>query len=112
MPTIRPRVAATALGLAIAATCALSLPASTVASTRQIALIEDDTQVLTNPVATLNTFKQLGVGVVRLGISWGRIAPNPQSTKRPSFNAADPGAYPAGSWDSYDAAIRQAAADQ
>jgi hypothetical protein len=111
MRRIRPRLVATALGLAIGVSILFSLPASTLASTRQLAMIQDDTQVLNDPVATLNTFRLLGAEIVRLGIAWSRIAPNGQSTSRPSFNAADPGAYPAGSWDGYDAVVRQAAAD-
>ncbi len=36
------------------------------------------------------------------------VAPNPNSSRRPKFNAADPGAYPAGAWSRYDRIVQEA----
>ena len=86
-----------------------SAPGSALASRTQLAMFEDDVALQTNPQATLQTFKQLGVGVVRVFVKWSMIAPDASSTSRdPAFNAADPAAYPAANWASYDAIVADA----
>jgi hypothetical protein len=45
---------------------------------------------------------------LRLTIKWSAVAPAPTSTTRPSFDANDPAAYPAGAWDRYDTVLRLA----
>jgi hypothetical protein len=45
---------------------------------------------------------------VRLTAGWSLIAPNPDSPRRPDFNAADPAAYPAANWVYLDRAVRLA----
>jgi hypothetical protein len=80
-------------------------------SRRQLAMFEDDTQLLSQPEATLDTFRQLGVGVVRVAVQWSKVAPRATSSHRPAgFNASDPASYPAANWSSYDAVVRDAAA--
>jgi hypothetical protein len=85
-------------------------PAS--ASNTQVAVFQADGQVLTNPTGTLQTLRDLGVGMVRVNVTWNQIAPSALSTHRPKgFNASNPGAYAAGGWAPYDAVVRAAAAD-
>ncbi len=76
---VRPRVRrlstlAVALGL-LAALLAAVLAQPTAASTTQLAMFEDDFQLQANPEATLDTFKSLGVGIVRVFVAWDRVAP-------------------------------------
>src|ERR1700733_4950542 len=52
------------------------------ASTTQEAIFQDDTQLKANPVATMQTLRDLGVDRVRVNIAWNEIAPSPNSTKR------------------------------
>ena len=87
-------------------------PSAADASHTQISIFEDDVQLLENPGPTLQELRHLGVGLVRVGIHWSFIAPDPTSRKAPKFNAADPNAYPAGAWASTDAIVRDAAADK
>ncbi len=51
---------------------------------------------------TLDTLRGLGVDRIRVSLYWNIVAPNPGSTTRPSFNAADPSAYPQEGWKRYD----------
>ena len=89
-------------------TCA---PPARAAST-QTAILEDEPQMLANPVQTLMQARELGAGTVRLLLRWDVIAPKPNSFKRPAnFNGSNPASYPARSWAPYDAVIRAAAAD-
>jgi hypothetical protein len=98
-------VVATALAMiAIAARPAL-------ASTTQLAMFEDDPHLQADPAGTLAQLRQLGVGVVRVFVRWSAIAPNPKSTRRPSFNAASPSAYPARNWSTLDQIVKDAKAD-
>ncbi|HET9102387.1 MAG TPA: hypothetical protein VFN55_03460 [Solirubrobacteraceae bacterium] len=60
--------------------------------------------------AKLDLLRQLGVRDVHIGIQWASIAPHPTSRHRPSFDAADPAAYPAGVFAPYDAIDRGLAA--
>ncbi len=82
------------------------------ASSTQVAIFQADPQVLSNPTGTLQTLRDLGVGMIRVNVTWNAIAPSPLSTHRPAgFNAADPAAYPSRGWAPYDAFVRTAAAD-
>jgi hypothetical protein len=95
--------------LACAALHLFGAPAPAAASTRQVAIIEDDIHMLGDPLATLRTFRSLGAGIVRVFVNWAAIAPDWTSTREPAgFDASDPAAYPAGAWDRYDAIVRDA----
>src|SRR5207302_8526674 len=59
-----------------------------------------------DPVGTLALMRRLGVDRVKVFIPWSAIAPNSASRARPRFNAADPAAYPASAWSSYDTIVR------
>jgi hypothetical protein len=80
--------------------------APALASSRQLAMFEDDVQLQANPEATLDTFRTLGVGIVRVYVKWSAIAP---ATRPAGFNAGNPGdsAY---NWAIYDRIVRDAAA--
>ena len=58
----------------------------------------------------MDVLRQLGVDVIRLYMPWNQLAPNPDSRKRPNFNAADPASYSAATWAIYDTIIRDATA--
>ena len=76
---------------------------------------QDDSLLVYNTPAgvtrTLNTLHGLGVNRVRVSVFWSLVAPSAKSRARPSFDAGDPNAYPAGSWDRYDRLVTFAAAD-
>ncbi len=83
------------------------------AAGNQVAIIQDDAQLLTNPVGTLLRFRQLGAQQVRVALRWQLIAPDPNSFKAPAhFDAANPADYPARLWAPYDAIVRDATADR
>lgn len=109
VPKIRRKLPlAAALSLSVAAISA----APAAASTTQVAVFQADGQVLANPTGTLQSLRDLGVGMVRVNVAWGQIAPSTSSTRRPKrFDAANPAAYPAGGWAPYDAVVRAAAVD-
>ena len=66
--------------------------------------------VRADPSPMLDELHTLGVDSVHVYMHWTDIAPSPASRRRPSFNAADPAAYPASGWTAYDAVARGAAA--
>jgi hypothetical protein len=78
-------------------------PAAAFASHSQESLFEDETQLLysgtTRADQTLNELQGLGVDVIRANVLWSRYAPSPRSTRKPSFDATDPSAYPLGEVD-------------
>jgi hypothetical protein len=96
-----------ALGAALAVAGAASLPAMAMASTSQIAIIQDGSD-LTNPSGAMQEFRQLGATTVRVTVPWAQIAPSPTKTKKPNFNATDPNAYPQAGWAPYDAIVQAA----
>jgi hypothetical protein len=108
VPRIRRHLSIAAVLLGLAAIYA----APAAASTSQVAVFQADGQVLGNPTGTLQTLRNLGVGMVRVNVTWNAIAPSPLSTKSPKgFDASNPAAYPSGGWAPYDAVVRAAAAD-
>ncbi|MHB1833724.1 MAG: glycoside hydrolase family 5 protein [Solirubrobacteraceae bacterium] len=110
---VRARVtvgARVALGALVALGAVAALPAPALASHRQLAIIEDGSDLINAPAA-LAQFRALGANTVRVVLWWYLIAPDPNSAQKPSFDATDPGAYPAAGWAQYDAIVRQAQAD-
>src|SRR4051794_3428053 len=65
-------------------------------------VMQDDALLLYRSPAqvrrTVQALALLGVDRVRLTAGWSAIAPNPQSARRPAFDAADPSAYPPEGW--------------
>ena len=104
-------IAAAALTAAVIAALALAVPSTAHASTKQIAIIQDDSQLQANPAATLAKMRSLGATTVRVSLYWTAIAPNIQSTKKPAFSATNPNAYSAANWAPYDTIVRDAKAD-
>ena len=58
----------------------------------------------------LDEIRAFGVDRVRVLVYWQSYAPDPKAKKKPAFDATDPDAYPAGTWDSLDALFAAAAA--
>jgi hypothetical protein len=77
-------------------------------------IVQDDAQVLHRPTAevrrTVRALAGLGVDWLRVTANWSFIAPSPRASRRPRFDAGDPGAYPPGAWTKLDRAVREARA--
>lgn len=82
------------------------------ASSTQESWFQDDNQLIySSPpdvARTLDTLAALGVERLRVSVLWRMVAPDPTSSSRPGFNAADPNAYPAANWARYDTLVRLA----
>ena len=105
MPKLR-RLSA-ALGLA-SIVVASQLAGPALADSGQVAIIEDDAHLLTQPAQALALFRKLGATVVRVNVQWSSVAPRPAALRRPSFNDTDPGAYPGANWARYDNIVNAA----
>ena len=87
--------------------------ASAKARSGPISIFEAEAQLRGTPAQTaqnVDVLRQLGVDVIRLYMPWNQLAPNPDSRKRPNFDAADPASYSAATWAIYDTIIRDATA--
>ena len=51
---------------------------------------------------TLDLLRAMGVDRVRVSVFWRLLAPQPDATTRPSFDADNPAAYAPSAWDRYD----------
>lgn len=74
-------------------------------------LQEDDNLLYTSPreqYQTLRQIRALGVDVVKVALIWRLLAPSPNATRPPTFDAADPNAYPVGIWNRYDLLVEEA----
>jgi hypothetical protein len=97
---------------AVAAACTLifALPGHALASGTQETVLQDDTWLIySSPqrvAQALYVIKAEGVDRVRISVVWSLIAPHPQSSRRPKFDATNPAAYPQGVWDRYDTVVR------
>jgi Cellulase (glycosyl hydrolase family 5) len=91
---------------------ALALPAAASASSRQVTTFEAPRELLSAATrdATLNRITSFGVTNIRQLVYWRDYAPDPASRTKPSFDASDPNAYPADTWDNLDALIAAAKA--
>jgi hypothetical protein len=92
---------------AVAALVLVALPAGrAVASSQQISIIEDETQLYSNPPAALGRARLLGADAMRVSVHWNAIAPAPNARKMPRhFDAGDPAAYSAAKWQLWDAIV-------
>src|SRR5579859_5459580 len=87
-------------------------PASAPAASNQGSIVEADGSLMQNPSATLARLRLLGVQQVRLSLYWSYVAPHATSSRAPrSFDASDPGSYPAANWAIWDTIIRDAASE-
>ncbi|MBV8981812.1 MAG: hypothetical protein JO086_12990 [Acidimicrobiia bacterium] len=91
----------------------LGLPSFAHAGRNQESIFQDDNHLIYASSATvshvLDVLASLGVDRLRVTILWKAIAPNALSRTRPHFNAADPAAYPTGTWMPYDRVLELAA---
>jgi hypothetical protein len=92
----------------------LAAPATAGAASAQESTFQDDNSLIFNTTAgttrTLDTLQKLGVDRIRVSVFWATVAPDAGSQTRPAFDATDPAAYPPGSWNRYDQAVRLAVA--
>jgi hypothetical protein len=105
---IRPTTGSILLAALLAATLALPLAASPAsASTNQLSIIQDGS-LLKSPDMSMPLVRALGARVVRVFVQWSLVAPRPDATSKPHFDASNPSAYPASKWAPYDALVRSA----
>jgi hypothetical protein len=77
-----------------------------------LAMFQEEGHLQADPVGTLRALRSLGVGVVRVSLSWKRMAPATTSARPPAgFAGADPNAYPSATWQPYDTIVRDARAE-
>lgn len=101
---LRLSLSAVLLALIAAVTGAFGAPPAA-ASHGQVSMIMDDGALMTHPVQALQTFRQLGVQVVRVSLWWDHVAP----ARRPAhFAATDPSAR-GYNWAVYDMVVQDAA---
>jgi hypothetical protein len=95
---------------AASAVLLLSGPSSAAASSGQLAMFQDPS-LGTNPTRGLQIERSLGVGIIRLDVSWATLAPDAGSRTAPAgFDATNPADYPAAAWAQYDTVINDARA--
>ncbi|MGI8863206.1 MAG: hypothetical protein ACR2JH_02205 [Solirubrobacteraceae bacterium] len=98
--------------IAVAALAGGSTSSSPAGARAPLAMFEEEGHLLSDPVGTLRALRSLGVGVVRVSLSWKRMAPATTSARPPAgFDGADPNAYPPGTWEAYDTIVKDAQAD-
>ncbi len=92
--------------------CACALPSGAwAATTMQTSLMDDQQLLYDSPgrvTQELQAMAALGVDQVKVSLVWSLVAPDPSSTRRPSFDASDPGSYPGGAWTRYDRIVLEA----
>jgi hypothetical protein len=98
--------------LTLALLALLVLPAAAQASPRQIMSFEAPRELLDDSRrdVTLDEIRAFGISQVRQLIYWRDFAPGPNRRSKPGFDASDPDAYPAGTWDRLDRLFDAAAA--
>jgi hypothetical protein len=98
--------------LAITLLSLLAVPAVAQASPRQVMSFEAPQELLdySRVDVTLREIRAFGVTNVRQVVYWQSFAPRPNSKKKPRFNAANPDAYPAGTWARLDQLMASAKA--
>jgi hypothetical protein len=91
---------------------ALLAPAAAHASSRQVTTFEAPRELLSAATrdATLAQITSFGVHRIRQLVYWRDYAPDPESRTKPAFDASDPNAYPADTWDNLDALVAAAKA--
>ncbi len=100
------------LSLIIGLLVLLALPATAGAASNQSMTFEAPRELLDPSTRdhALDEIRAFGVDHVRVLVYWQSYAPQPKAKKKPAFDAADPAAYPAGTWNSLDALFAAAAA--
>jgi hypothetical protein len=100
------------LPLALALAALVLVPAAGRANPRQVTTFEAPSELLDDGTRdqTLDEIRGFGVQQIRQLIYWQSFAPSPNAKRKPRFNAADPAAYPAGTWDRLDRLFASASA--
>ena len=97
-----------AAAIAVSLGAGAAVPAVATASHTQIAIIQDNSDLVNAPAA-MAQFRALGATTVRVFLPWATIAPNAKKTSAPkNFDATNPAAYKAAAWAPYDAVDRAA----
>src|SRR3954469_8065926 len=101
--------------LAVAAACAALPTATAFAAPDQQSLIEDEKLMLESGPAVqaqaLDEAHALGADVIRANVIWARLAPSPNSTRKPKrFDGKKPEAYPPGAFAMLDSLVAGAQA--
>jgi Cellulase (glycosyl hydrolase family 5) len=105
----RHKLSATAAVLVamILSTLLCTIPSRALADHQQTVFFEAPSQLL-NPAKrgeAIEQLKALGVKALRVELHWYDVAPDPNSTHRPTFDAENPASY---NWGQYDALISEA----
>ena len=100
--------------LFVAALVLAALPTAALASPTQESMFQDDPMLVYGTEeqvnSTLDTLAAFGVDRIRVSVFWSIVAPANDQLQKPSFDATDPGAYPAQLWERYDRIVRGALA--
>jgi hypothetical protein len=102
--SLRNAILPLALALALALAVLAVVPAAGHANPRQVMTFEAPRELLDDSTRdqTLDEIRDFGVTQVRQLVYWTSYAPSPNAKRKPRFNAADPSAYPAGTWNRLD----------
>src|ERR1700722_3027887 len=108
MSSLLIRLTTGSILLAVVLAVALPLAAAPAsASTDQLSIIQDGS-FLKSPRTSMPLVRALGARVVRVFVQWSLVAPRPDASSEPHFDASNPSAYPASNWAPYDALVRTA----
>ncbi len=82
------------------------------AASNQDAMFQDFRDLFANPSGTLEQMRVLGADGLRLTMIWDRVAPQPNSRRRPKhFHEGNPASYPARNWAVWDMIVKDADKD-
>ncbi len=89
-------------------------PGAARADTTEPSILMDDYAFIYSPPAAvernLEQVAALGVNTIKVSMVWSLVAPDPDASTEPDFDASDPSAYPAGNWARYDTLVQDATA--
>ena len=88
-----------------------SLPATNAHRDNLQTIFTEGSAITQDPGDEIARLHALGVDRVRVSFTWGAIAPDGTSSKKPHFDASDPNAYPAANWAPFDTIARDLQAD-
>ena len=90
--------------LLVVVVAVLLVPSAAHASSTMTMSFEAPSELLDDGLrdSTLDEIRAFGVGQVRALAYWDQFAPEADARRKPRFDARDPAAYPAGTWDRLD----------
>jgi len=100
------------LALALALAVLVAVPATGSANPRQVTTFEAPSELLDASTRdrTLDEIRAFGVDRIRQLVYWTSFTARPNAKRKPSFDASNPNAYPAGTWNRLDALLAAATA--